>query len=56
MGIFSITVIRWQITPRCTRAQNPEHGVNKAPGIFRNTAATVHAGRQMGFQKKPHSI
>ena len=40
MCVFPVAVVRWEVTPRRARAQNPENRVDKQLVILRRAAQT----------------
>ena len=53
MGVFPSAIGGRQVAPRCARAENPEHGVNKLPVICRHPAPNACAPRKMGLKYFP---
>jgi hypothetical protein len=48
--VAPVPVIRRQITPRRTRAHDPENGIDKLPVIFCNTTPNALASRKVRLQ------
>jgi len=56
MGILPVTIIRWQVPPRRTGAQNPQYPIEKASVIVVDTTLSTSPAEQMRFKQGPDVI
>lgn len=56
VGVFPITVIRWQVTPRGACTQDPEYRIDKQAIIFGDATPDAPASGQQRLKQKPDSV
>jgi hypothetical protein len=56
MGVFPITIGRWQIAPGGPGSQNPQDGINEAPIVLGYATPLASLPGKMRFEQRPVSI
>ena len=56
MGVLPVAIARREVSPRCACAQNPDHCIDEASIVMRDTAPLPALSRQMRLKQQPRCI